>query len=291
MAIPRIIHHIAPKDQSRWHPIWNQCHSTWQKHFPDFKHIMWNDHDDINEFIKENYPQYYEMFMEFPAHIMRVDFVRFCILHHFGGIYADMDMFCYQNFYDELSHPLHIIEAPYGDEFLESSLMISQPGHQFWIDCMELSREIYYSSIRKHDIKIPFNDNRAVQFLIVSCCGPNLICKVWREWVKTRPNDLNRLPGIVYNNHGMSYHPEYRTKHLMTGMWGKEAIDHIETQINSTLDEGLDQLYIAEMKRYVSLNNIQSVSDFDFYHDYTNGGMKTHFEPDLEIDNTNIHYG
>jgi mannosyltransferase OCH1-like enzyme len=293
--IPKIIHQIAPADKSRWHPIWNRCHPSWKEHFPDFEHRLWKDQGEINEFVRDNYSQYYQMFMEFPVHIMRVDFIRFCLLHHFGGIYADMDMFCYKNFYSELTHSLHIIEAPYGEEFLESSLMMSAPKHPFWIDCMDLSRKVFYETVQKHEIPVPFNDNRAVQYLLQSACGPNLICRVWRKWAKNNPEMLKTLPGVLYNNHGMSYHSEYRTKHLMTGMWGKEAVDHIETQINSSLEQGLDQIYIAEMQQYVNLNGIKSVSDFDFYNDYTNGGMKTHFVPDLDrgdIDSeSTIQYG
>ena len=290
MTIPKLIHHIAPSDTSRWHPIWNRCYPSWKKQFSDFEHLLWNDQEDINQFVHQHYPQYYDMFMEFPAHIMRVDFVRFCLLHHHGGIYTDMDMFCYKNFYDELTHSLHIIEAPYGEEFLESSLMISEPRHPFWIDCMELSKEVYYSIIKKHDIKIPFNNDSATQYLLTTACGPNLICRVWQTWFKT--DKVKALPGILYNNHGMSYHPEYRTKHLMTGMWGKESVDYIESQINTSLAKGLDEIYIAEMKQYVNLNGIQSVEQFDFYHDYTNGGMKTHFTPNIgQSETNNISYG
>lgn len=283
--IPRIIHQIAPLHKLRWHPLWKRCYPSWKASFPDFQHMLWEDQEQINQFVQEHYPQYYEMFMEFPAHIMRVDFIRFCLLHHYGGIYADMDMFCYRNFYSELTHPLHIIEAPYGEEFLESSLMISEPGHPFWIDCMNLSREVFYTVVKKHGIKIPFNDNRADQYLLQSACGPNLICRVWRKWAKENSTMIRALPGVLYNNHGMSYHREYRTKHLMTGMWGKESIDHIETQIDRPLQQGLDALYISEMRQYVNLKGIETVDDFDFYYDYTNGGMKTHFVPDLERSN------
>lgn len=291
MTIPKIIHQIAPQDRSRWHPMWNRCYPSWKQHFSDFEHHLWEDQDQINRFVQKYYPQYYEMFIDFPAHIMRVDFVRFCLLHHHGGIYADMDMFCYRNFYYELTHPLHIIEAPYGEEFLESSLMISEPGHQFWIDCMELSKEVFYTTVKKHGIQIPFNDNLSDQRLLTAACGPNLICRVWKKWLQENPVMLRALPGVVYNNHGMSYHAEYRTKHMMTGMWGKESVDHIETQINSTLRQGLDLIYISEMKRYVNLNGIETVDDFDFYHDYTNGGMKTYFIPNLEAPLTTIQYG
>ena len=280
MAISKIIHHIAPKNKSRWHPMWEKCYPTWQQHFPNFEHKMWNDEEGIDDFVRETYPQYWQLYSDFPAHIMRIDFVRFCLLHHFGGVYADMDMFCYKNFYDELDTPLHIVEAPYGEEFLESSLMISEPNHEFWIDCMELSKQHFYNEVQKRNIKIPFNNDRATQYIIQSVTGPNLICRVWRKWVKT--GKIKTLPGVLDNNHGMSYHPEYRTRHMMTGMWGKESVKFIEENANTNdLKKVLGNGYINEMKNYVKLNNV-TIDTFDFYHDYTNGGMKTHFIVDLE---------
>jgi mannosyltransferase OCH1-like enzyme len=280
MTIPKIIHHIAPVDKSRWHPMWERCYPTWQEHFSDFEHKMWNDAEDIDNFVKEYYPQYWQLYSDFPAHIMRIDFVRFCLLHHFGGIYSDMDMFCYKNFYGELDTPLHIVEAPYGEEFLESSLMISEPTHEFWVDCMELSKTHFYNEVQKRNIKIPFNNDRATQYIIQSVTGPNLICRVWRKWAKT--GKIKTLSGVLYNNHGMSYHLEYRTRHMMTGMWGKESVKFIEENAdNNDLKNVLGDEYIREMKNYVILNNV-TIDTFDFYHDYTNGGMKTHFIVDLE---------
>jgi hypothetical protein len=49
----------------------------------------------------------------------------------------------------------------------------------------------------------------------------------------------------------------------------------------SNLKEQLGQGYINEMQNYVALNGA-TIESFDFYHDYTNGGMKTHFIVDLE---------
>jgi hypothetical protein len=86
----------------------------------------------------------------------------------------------------------------------------------------------------------------------------------------------------------------------MTGMWGEESVDYIQkhSDPSKTLPQTLDSGYISEMKKYVQLNGVESVEDFDFYHDYTNGGMKTHFVPDLDasdIDNqptgSNFRYG
>jgi mannosyltransferase OCH1-like enzyme len=290
MSIPKIIHHIAPENKNLWHPIWEKCYPTWQNHFPDHEHVLWKDEQNIDNFVKENYSKYWQLYQDFPAHINRLDFVRFCILHKHGGIYADMDMFCYKNFYQELNYPVQIVEAPYGDEFLESSLMISEPGHQFWIDCMEMSMQQYYTNVKQKKIKIPFNNDRATQYILQSVAGPNLICRVWKKWQHS--NQTRTLPGVLYNNHGMSYHPEYRTKHLMTGMWGKESLEEIikdSESVKSTLAEG----YMREMRKYVDLTNI-TVESFDFYKDYTNGGMKKYFVPNLSEECVNeiyIQYG
>jgi hypothetical protein len=284
--ISKIIHHIAPKDKSRWHPMWFKCYPTWLKHFSDFEHRMWSDECDIDELVRDHYPQYWQLYQDFPAHINRLDFVRFCILHKFGGIYADMAMFCYKNFHSELTHDLHIVEAPYGEEFLESSLMMSVPDHNFWIACMELSKYQFYNHVQSQNIQIPFNDNKATQFIITTIAGPNLICRVRSQ--HHHGGKIQTLPGVLYNNHGMSYHPEYRTKHMMTGMWGKEAMDYIQQMTQTeNLQQQLADGYIKEMQTYVQLNGI-TVDTFDFYHDYTNGGMKTHFIIDMnrsDVDN------
>ena len=106
MSIPKIIHQIAPANKDDWHPLWLKCCQTWQKHFPDFDYKLWNDEDDIDKFVRDYYPQYYNIYLEFPLHIMRIDFARLFILHHYGGIYADMDVYCHSNFYEQLEKDL-----------------------------------------------------------------------------------------------------------------------------------------------------------------------------------------
>jgi hypothetical protein len=272
MSIPKIIHFIAPKDRSRWHPIWERCYPSWSKHFLDFEIKLWNDEEDITNFIYEKYPQHYNMFMEFPLHIMKLDFVRFCILHYYGGIYADMDVFCYKNFYDELNNSNYILHAPYGqpymngDNLIENALMISMKHSNFFSYCIEQCKEKYCGSIKKYRKKLCFPLNQFEQILVGNTAGPALVNNCYNTY---RDNDVEILNGLIYNNHGMSYHPEYRTKHLLTGMWGTESFEYHD-------DLNLD--YLNEVKQYANLNEIKNIDEFDFYKDYTNGGMKTTIE-------------
>ena len=137
MTIPKIIHQLAPADRSKWSPVWTICSESWKNSFPsDFQHIIWND-EDAEDIVKRYYPQFLSAYKEFPFHIIRIDFVRWCMLHKFGGIYADMDMYCYKNFYSELTNDCYIIESDMEGETVQNSLMASTPKHPFWYECME----------------------------------------------------------------------------------------------------------------------------------------------------------
>jgi len=189
---------------------------------------------------------------------MRIDFARFCILHQYGGIYADMDVYCYKNFYNELTNNLYVQEAPYGYingvTPVENALMLSEPKNSFWISCMELScKEFDKVRFMKNELDLS-NKNL---FTVLYIAGPELVLKAMIK----NPELVDILPGILYNNHGLSYHPEYRTKHMLTGMWGKEATDNRNE-------------YIKELSQYSDLTGV-TIESFDFYTDYTNGGYLT----------------
>ena len=51
---------------------------------------LW-DETDCNELI-DKYPQYKQLYQEFRYEIQKVDFIRYLILYHCGGIYIDCDI-------------------------------------------------------------------------------------------------------------------------------------------------------------------------------------------------------
>ena len=99
--IPKIIHQTAYANKDEWHPIWKHCQQSTLKHFKNFEYKFWDD-DSLDNFVKEKYPQIYEEYKNFKCHIFQLDCVRYLLLHYYGGIYIDMDVYCYDNFYDEL---------------------------------------------------------------------------------------------------------------------------------------------------------------------------------------------
>lgn len=132
--IPKIIHQTAPSDTSKWNPIWFECQKSWKEKHPDFEYMFWSD-EDIEEFMKREYPDFYEnVFVNYDVTIKKVDAVRYFILYHYGGIYADMDYKCQKRFFEELpTNKVSIAESRvHFDEGFQNALMISPKRHEFW---------------------------------------------------------------------------------------------------------------------------------------------------------------
>lgn len=215
--IPKIIHQTGP-DPDKWHPIWKECSETWKNTFPDFQYMYWTD-DDLRNLIKEKYSEFLDLYDSFPYHIMRVDFARFCILHSYGGIYADLDIYCYKNFYDLLKRDLYILES-WSDwkERVQNSLMVSSPNQEFWEKCM------YFSGI-----KFILNQKNNYKEYILESCGPKLISKILDSSVKFLPKE--RFNPIVENQFNRGYEKAIKdfntlkddknvfTRHYLTSTW------------------------------------------------------------------------
>lgn len=140
--IPKIIHQTAMADRSKWHPIWERCQASWRKHFPDWTYIMWDD-DDLDRFMHDNYPDYYNIYVSLDANIKRIDIARYFILYAMGGMYVDMDYMCYMNFEHLLPRGhVSIAESMWTHvETFQNALMASPPRHPFWIKVIEMIRK------------------------------------------------------------------------------------------------------------------------------------------------------
>lgn len=76
------------------------------------------------------------MYRSYDGYIKRADAARFFLLHHYGGIYADMDYECLNRFHDTLpGGKVSVVQSPWDNgELYQNSLMASPPGHPFWTD-------------------------------------------------------------------------------------------------------------------------------------------------------------
>jgi mannosyltransferase OCH1-like enzyme len=93
-TIPRIIIQVwVQKDGGNPMIPANQMQymEKFRKLNPSFEHMFFNG-DDIDQFFKSNYPEYYTVYNNLPLFIQKLDFFRYLAIYHYGGFYFDMDV-------------------------------------------------------------------------------------------------------------------------------------------------------------------------------------------------------
>tara|TARA_R110000851_G_scaffold12803_5_gene44139 strand:+ start:1101 stop:1886 length:786 start_codon:yes stop_codon:yes gene_type:complete len=178
MTIPKIIHQTWKNDTIP--EEWIDYHSTWKKHFPEgeYEHKLWTDKDNEN-FIKENYKWFYKTFVSYPKGIQRADAIRYFILYHYGGIYADLDCEVRRNFYDDLvPGKINLAGNPYSSNPLHSmnNLMASDKRNNNW-------KKVF-------DVLISRKDN----FFTLASTGPIVLIDAFKK-----EGDVHILPYDDFN--------------------------------------------------------------------------------------------
>ena len=56
------------------------------------RYHLWSA-DEVDSLIKQHYAEFWATYRSFPFAKMRADMARIAILHRYGGMYADLDVF------------------------------------------------------------------------------------------------------------------------------------------------------------------------------------------------------
>jgi mannosyltransferase OCH1-like enzyme len=85
------------------------------------------------DLIKNEYTWFLENFDNYPKHIQRADSVRYFILYHYGGLYADLDCEVREGFYQYLDqNKINLAQSPYHDDGMMNNLMASPKKIELW---------------------------------------------------------------------------------------------------------------------------------------------------------------
>ena len=57
----------------------------------DIEYKLWG-FEECDELVNKEFPKYVDLWNSFRYEIQRVDFIRYCILYTFGGLYIDCDI-------------------------------------------------------------------------------------------------------------------------------------------------------------------------------------------------------
>ena len=93
--VPKIIHQIflsnghSNASLSKYEPAIESCKSL----HPEWESKIWTDQEG-ESFMQEHYPEIYPHYIGYRQNIQRANILRYALLHHFGGVYLDLDVTC-----------------------------------------------------------------------------------------------------------------------------------------------------------------------------------------------------
>jgi mannosyltransferase OCH1-like enzyme len=138
MLIPKLIHHTWKTSEipAKWKGFRDRVIEL----HPGWEYKLWTDEEN-DRFVKEYFPDFYEIFIRFPLGIMRADVIRYLLMYKLGGIYLDLDY--------EFLRPFDFEDAKLvlpqnrsisnGDKVdsIGNAVFASVPGHEFWKDVID----------------------------------------------------------------------------------------------------------------------------------------------------------
>ena len=120
---------------------------------PGWRYMFWSD-EDLHGFMAREFPRLLPMFEGYTRPVQRADLARYCLLKHFGGVYADIDTICMAPL-EPLAGDRRVVlcEEPRVHHFparyrgMQSlwfnGTMASPPDHPFWDRVIDLCTLMY----------------------------------------------------------------------------------------------------------------------------------------------------
>lgn len=145
--IPKIIHQIyfnLTGNGIDYFPVFKKSKQICQG-YTDYEYILWNE-ESCEQLIKNEYPEYYKFYNSFRFEIQKIDFVRFCILHKYGGFYIDLDMYILKPL-DALRkknmvfHNVRHVQKNYS--YIENDFIGSVADSELWLQVMKACKHNY----------------------------------------------------------------------------------------------------------------------------------------------------
>lgn len=116
--------------------VFARCRESFLHACKGFATPLWDDNDN-RRFVQRHFDWFMPVYEAYPKEIYRADAVRYFFLYAFGGIYADLDVYCLKPLDSIIGHPAVVLGRMGSDPDFEHSVpnavMASCPRHPFWL--------------------------------------------------------------------------------------------------------------------------------------------------------------
>ncbi|KAK9834841.1 hypothetical protein WJX81_002915 [Elliptochloris bilobata] len=163
---------------------------TWQENHPGWVHKLWTD-DDNDALVREHYPWFKDTYDALPKRIMKADTCRALYMHHYGGMYADLDFESLRNVEPLLEGRHVLLAAMTADASWEHNIpnawMASVRHHPFWLFVLQtITRTVGAGDFTRWDY-------------VENTTGPIMLGKAVEAFRRANGPGLTVLdPGVIY---------------------------------------------------------------------------------------------
>lgn len=150
--IPKIIHQVffnLSDNRIEFMKKFKPYQQTWIEKNPDHQYILWNA-TMIDELINKSYPHVAPIYNRYRAHwVVRADIARYLVVHHMGGVYADLDVLCKRSMndlYSKIGDKSVVLNYTYNPIGISNDFFIAAKNSEFMehvIDGLEQADLIY----------------------------------------------------------------------------------------------------------------------------------------------------
>ncbi|WVQ93639.1 hypothetical protein IAU59_000715 [Kwoniella sp. CBS 9459] len=225
--IPRLIHQTWKNDllPDKWQKAWKEC----REGMPDYEYMLWTD-DLAREFVAKHYPAHLHMFDTYKYPIQRADSIRYFILHHFGGVYMDLDIGCRRRLDPLLQGDWEVILPITKPVGVSNDLIFSSKGSAFMDDTIHGLSTFNHQYFTNYPT-VMFSTGPmflSAQYALYSSAHP-LTETHPRAEVRILPKSLygknapmSTVPHSFFSHfYGSSWHSDDAGFITFLGMWGK----------------------------------------------------------------------
>ena len=175
---------------------------------------MWNDQENIDQIVSEEFPQYYHIYTNL-MHIMKIDIAKMVILYAYGGMYVDMDYYCYSNFFEDLNNDVVLTGSVHPGELVQNGMLSAVPRHPFILAHIE---DMFQSIEASH--------NDGTDTYVKENTGPMSLSRAYYKMSEYH-SDIEILDPEIYNPDIDVFYKDVsnlKCIHLLSGIWGRKDL-------------------------------------------------------------------
>jgi len=139
MPIPRIIHQVwfqFPNGAAEPPATYDEMRASWVEKHPEWEVKLWTS-SMARAFLKEHYPEALPIFDGYKKEILRVDAIRYFLLHFWGGFYVDCDTSCLVGLEALTSEKVVLVDDVTPWLFRNNGFMGAEPQHPLLASCIK----------------------------------------------------------------------------------------------------------------------------------------------------------